>query len=454
MTNPEQNNIEETRRETLSACARDGDRRRLVGLVEAEHTADLAKAFAHLGADDQERLIELWPTEAVGELLGELAEHYSRDFFDRADHRLAARALAVLPADEAADLLDDLEEGPRRAILRAMPKDSAAEINELLAYPEDTAGGRMSLDFVSVDVDLDVGRAQDQIQRSIGEEQHTNLYLTDSQARLCGVVHMERLASAPRNTPVALLGEEDYPAVRPELDQEELAALFQRYDLLAVPVTDSDGLLLGEITVDDVLEVLREEATEDIFKMAATSDEELEVKSAFSVVRLRLPWLVICLGGALLSGTIIGLFSYALEQVIALASFIPVITAMGGNAGLQSSTVVVRNLALGRAEPRNILRTALRELRVGLLLGAFSGLIVGLAAWAIVGQPMLGLVVGLAMIGAIMVATVVGTYMPLLFKRIGVDPAVASGPFITTANDMIGLTIYLGLGMLMLEWLL
>ncbi|MCK4594536.1 magnesium transporter, partial [bacterium] len=183
------------------------------------------------------------------------------------------------------------------------------------------------------------------------------------------------------------------------------------------------------------------------------TDEELEVKGALSVVKLRLPWLLICLLGALLSGTIIHLFSYALEQVVALASFIPVITAMGGNAGLQSSTVVIRNLALGRIEGGSILRTALRELRVGGLLGLLSGLIVGLVAWALGGNPMLGAVVGAAMIGAIITATLMGAFMPLVFRKLGADPAVASGPFITTANDMIGLTIYLGLGMLLLRFL-
>lgn len=438
----------------LTELAASGDVDGLQRLAAAGHPADLSAAFAQLDEELQLRLLELWPPQSVAELLLEIGGHLAVDYFADVPVERAARAISVLDADEAADLLADIEPPLRERILAAASRETAAEISDLLTYPEDSAGGRMSLDYVSVPERLTVGRARGEVQQSIGDEQHINLYLTDDGARLVGVVFMERLASAAADKPLRDLIETDYKTVGPAMDQEELAALFQRYDLLAVPVTDDDGLLLGEVTVDDILDVLREEATEDIFKMAATSDEELEVRSAFSVVRLRLPWLLVCLLGALFSGTIIGLFSYAIEQVIALAGFIPVITAMGGNAGLQSSTVVVRNLALGRAEPKNILRSALRELRVGALLGFFCGLIVGALAWAVGGNPMLGVVVGTAMVGAIIIATLVGAFMPLFFKRIGVDPALASGPFITTANDIIGLTIYLGLGMLMLDLLL
>jgi len=423
-------------------------------LVLENHPADLAGGFVVLDEQDQERLLEIWPTEAVAPLLGEMSEHFAADYFESVPTRVAARALSVLPADDAADLLLSADPPRREQILEDIPKDLAEDIRALLSYPEDTAGGRMSLDFVNIPPDVDVETARGLVKQSIGDELHTLVYLVDSGARLVGVVTMEKLASTPHSRPVKDLIEPDYPSVPPTQDQEKLAALFKRYDLLAVPVVDETGVLLGEVTVDDVLEIVNEEATEDIFKMVGTSDEELEVRGAFSVVRLRLPWLLICLLGALLSGTIIHLFSYALEQVVALASFIPVITAMGGNAGLQSSTVVIRNLALGRIQKGSILRAALRELRVGSLLGLFSGLIVGGVAWAVGGNPMLGVVVGTAMIGAIIVATLMGAFMPLFFRRLGADPAVASGPFITTANDMTGLTIYLGLGMLLLKFLI
>ena len=423
-------------------------------LVLENHPADLAGALLILDVEDQERLLELWPTEAVAPLLGEMAEHFAADYFESVPPRVAARALAVLPADDAADLLLRADPDLRKKILEDIPGDLTEDIRALLSYPEDTAGGRMSLDFVSIPPDVDVETAQGLVKQSIGDELHTLVYLVDSGARLVGVVTMETLASTPHSRLVKDLIEPGYPSVSPAQDQEKLASLFKRYDLLAVPVVDSTGVFLGEVTVDDVLEIVHEEATEDIFKMVGTSDEELEVRGALSVVKLRLPWLLICLLGALLSGTIIHLFSYALEQVVALASFIPVITAMGGNAGLQSSTVVIRNLALGRIEKGSILRTALRELRVGSLLGLFSGMIVCGVAWAWGGNPMLGVVVGTAMIGAIIVATLMGAFMPLVFRRLGADPAVASGPFITMANDMTGLTIYLGLGMLLLKFLI
>ena len=439
--------------ERLQGLLGETDARDLRELVLGSHPADLAGAFATLDEEDQEKLLELWPTEAVAPLLAEMAEHFAADYFESVPPRVAARALAVLPADDAADLLLQADPLLREKIIENIPAELAEDIRALLSYPEDTAGGRMSLDFVSLPPDVDVETARGLVKQSIGEELHTLVYLVDSDAHLVGVATMEKLASTPRSRPVKDLIEPDYPRVSPAQDQEELASLFKRYDLLSVPVVDETGVLLGEVTFDDVLEIVHEEATEDIFKMVGTSDEELEVRGAFSVVRLRLPWLLICLLGALLSGTIIHLFSFALEQVVALASFIPVITAMGGNAGLQSSTVVIRNLALGRVEGGSILRAALRELRVGSLLGLFSGMIVGGVAWAVGGNPMLGVVVGTAMIGAIIVATLMGAFMPLFFRRLGADPAVASGPFITTANDMTGLTIYLGLGMLLLKFL-
>ncbi len=444
---------ETTLAEKLKGLLEKTDTFGLKALVLESHPADLAGSFATLDEEDQEGLIELWPTEAVAQLLGEIAEHFAAGYFEAVPPRVAARALAVLPADDAADLLLQADFQKRDNILRGIPTDLAEDIRALLTYPEDTAGGRMSLGFVSIPADVNVETAQNLIKQSIGDELHSFVYLVNEGARLAGVATMERLASAPHDLPVKDLIEPDYPSVPPDRDQEELASLFRRYDLLAVPVVDETGVLLGEVTVDDVLDIIREEATEDIFKMVGTSDEELEVKGAFSVVKLRLPWLLICLMGALLSGMIIHLFSYALEQVVALASFIPVITAMGGNAGLQSSTVVIRNLALGRIEGGSILRTALRELRVGGLLGLLSGLIVGTVAWALGGNPMLGAVVGVAMIGAIITSTLMGAFMPLVFRKLGADPAVASGPFITTANDMIGLTIYLGLGMLLLRFL-
>ena len=425
----------------------------LTELLDKHHPADLAQGFVELSPDEQEQLLTLWPTARVAELLSELAEHFAEGYFESVHPSVAARALGEVPADEAADLLFDLEEDEQEVILNHLPLAEATSVRKLLGHDEDTAGGRMGLDFVSVSPTVSVEEAQRLITESIGEERHVHCYLVDDSARFAGVVFIDRLTTADHNLPIGDLREDDYPTVLPGLDQEDLAALFQRYDLLAIPVVDETGVLLGEVTVDDILEVIREEASEDIFKMVGTSDEELEVRGALSVVRLRLPWLVICLAGALLSGAIIHLFSYALEKVVALAAFIPVITAMGGNAGLQSSTVVVRNLALGKVEPIGILRTVLRELRVGLLLGFFSGIIAGGVAWIMQGNPMLGAVVGMAMVGAIVISTLMGALMPLVFKKIGADPAVASGPFITTANDMIGLTIYLGLGMLLLRHL-
>jgi magnesium transporter len=246
----------------------------------------------------------------------------------------------------------------------------------------------------------------------------------------------------------------DVISVVTDMDQEEVAKLVARYNILAIPVVDTDGKLVGIITVDDVVDVIREEATEDILKLAGASEADLFQMSSFRAARMRLPWLLTSLLGGLITGVFVWLFQPAILQVIALASFIPVITAMGGNIGLQTSTLVVRGLATGRIESADLRAVFVKELVVGLLMGMFCGTIVGLVAQAWRGPAMLGVVVGVSMFAAITVASVMGTLMPILLRRLGIDPAISSGPFVTAANDITGLVIYLGLATALLQHLI
>jgi magnesium transporter len=280
------------------------------------------------------------------------------------------------------------------------------------------------------------------------------LYVTDAEGRLVGVVSLRQLLVVAPGTPLKKIMTTDVISVVTDMDQEEVAKLVARYNILAIPVVDTDGKLVGIITVDDVVDVIREEATEDILKLAGASEADLFQMSSFRAARMRLPWLLTSLVGGLITGVFVWMFQPAILQVIALASFIPVITAMGGNIGLQTSTLVVRGLATGRIESADLRAVFVKELVVGLLMGMFCGTIVGLVAQAWRGPAMLGVVVGVSMFAAITVASVMGTLMPILLRRLGIDPAISSGPFVTAANDITGLVIYLGLATALLQHLI
>ncbi|MYB71909.1 MAG: magnesium transporter [Gemmatimonadetes bacterium] len=267
------------------------------------------------------------------------------------------------------------------------------------------------------------------------------LYLIDQEGLLSGLVPLKRLLLASADTPVGTLANRSPIAVRSDMDQEEIAYIFAEYDLLVLPVVDDVGRLVGVVTVDDIFDVLEEETTEDMYEMAAISSEERTDRPAAGVVRLRLPWLLVCLGGTLLAGAVIKGFDDTLSKVLALSFFVPAVMAMGGNTGIQTATVTVRSLAIGQGQWGLVGR----ELRVALGLGGILGVLAwGVASWW-TGDARVGGCVGLAMGAAVVLAAVMGAVVPLVFRRIGVDPAVASGPLITTLNDGLSLLLYFGI---------
>jgi len=242
--------------------------------------------------------------------------------------------------------------------------------------------------------------------------------------------------------------------VRTDMDQEEVARVVEKYNILAVPVVDDNNRLKGIITVDDVIDVIRQEATEDIYKMAGASEEELLYgNKSFKIARLRLPWLLINLFGGVITGYLMWLFKLTLKEIIALISFIPVITGMGGNVGGQSATIMVRGFATGRIDFSTLRQVFFKEVRVGLIMGSVCGLTVGVVAWGWHGNPYLGMVVGLAMVIAMAVASTMGVIAPAAFKKLGIDPAIASTPFVQTANDITGILIYFGMATIFLSYL-
>jgi len=340
-----------------------------------------------------------------------------------------------------------------------LPFRQSQQIRPLLEYGEDTAGGIMTPVVVKVRDSATVDEAIHQLRNAAADEDFYAVYVVDDRERLVGLVPLRRLVVSPPDTPIRKIMQPDVISVRADEDQEEVVNLFRKYDLAAVPVVDGDGRLLGRVTVDDVIDALVEEADEDLFAMAGTEPEELDSTSVLRAARIRGTWLLFCLLGTVVSATIITVYQRRAgdaEHMLLLA-FVPMIAAMAGNTGIQTSTVVVRGLAMGDLAGRSLPLAVARELRVGLLVALGCAFVGGLIAIIFAsisighasGQPthplIVGVIVSLAMFWAVTAATVLGLTLPFVFRRIGVDPAIASGPFVTTGNDAISVAIYLSL---------
>jgi magnesium transporter len=356
--------------------------------------------------------------------------------------------LDEMESDDAADVLADLPPAIVEDVLERL--EDAEEVQGLLEYEEDTAGGIMGTDFVAVLESMTVGEATEEVRRNAESvEPIFAVYVVDSERHLLGIVSLKRLLLSRASSLVSSLLETDIISVTPELDQEEVARIMERYDLVAIPVVDAERRLVGRITVDDVIDVIREEAEEDIQRMSGVSNEEMTT-SVVKTSRGRLIWLLVGLAGAFLSALVIKAFAGEIEKAVVLAMFIPIVMAMGGNAGIQSSAIAVQGLASGDIWASDILRRLGKELAVALINGvvlalAITLLIMGVGWLGFLGGeniPSLCLTVALALLTVIVIAATIGAATPLALNRFGIDPAIATGPFITTSNDLLGLIVY------------
>ncbi|MFO0773234.1 MAG: magnesium transporter [Nitrospiraceae bacterium] len=420
------------------------------------HPADTAKVISHLSTPKDKRTVfELVRGEKQrGLVLSEL----DADSITAVLEELQAPDLAWLLKDQESDdvayVLGVLPNERAQDVLALMKTDVSTEVAGILQHPKDTAGGIMTTEFFSMPEDATAQDAIQGLQQATDAKNVYYLYVTDRDERLVGVLSLRQLLRVPAHTALKHIMTRDVLSVTVAMDQEEVARQVANYNLLAIPVTEQDGTLVGIITVDDVVDVIREEATEDMLKMAgAPEDDALSRSSSWSAARIRFPWLFTNLFGSLLSGAILWYFRYTLHEVAAIVSFIPVIAAMGGNVGLQSSTLIIRGLATGAIEQGDAWKVFFREIRVALLLGVACGALLTLIGALWHGHSELGMVVGASLLVAFVVSTSMATFMPIILKRNGIDPAVAAGPFVTTANDITGITIYLTLATLLLEYL-
>ncbi len=427
----------------------------IIKLISTFHPADIADLIDALDEEKKKKFFGLLQVETASDVIMEI-DDISRELIveDISQDKLT-QIVDDMESDDATDLISELPEEQAQRILSDIAKEDSEEVQELLQYEEDSAGGIMQLELVAVPQDVTVRDAIEQIRSRAHEvEDLHNVFIVDDDRKLVGVLPLRKLILASPESPIAPIMDSATINVTPEEDQEVVAEIFRKYDIVSLPVVDHAGKLLGRIMVDDVVDVIEQEDSEDIMKMAGIPEEDLVYGSRiFAISRARLPWLITNLFGGLLTGYLMWLFRIALHEILALVTFIPVITAMGGNIGIQSSSIMIRGFAVGRVDFNNLRRFLFNEIRIGLIMGIACGTLAGCAAVLWHKDPLLGPIVALAMVTGITVAAAMGTLIPAFFKKIQIDPAIASGPFVTTANDIVGIVIYLGIATLFLKYL-
>jgi magnesium transporter len=421
-------------------------------LLEEAHPADIAAVFRQLPLGDQVKVFRSLSAERAAEVLPELDDTALLDLVRALDEAEVSRVLDEMPAEHAADVVEELPSEQAEKILDLMEEEKSEEVQEILEYPEHSAGRLMSPEFVAVNERVTVEQAIEHIRKSVSEERAFELYVVTDHGHLVGVVPLRRLLIANPATPVFAIRDETVISVPAETDQEEVARVVAKYDLVAVPVVDQRNRLIGTIAVDDVIDIVGEEASEDIFRMAGSDAAELERRSPRQIAVMRLPWVLATLVIELFAGVVIHYFDQTLSRVILLASFMPVIQAISGNTGLQSVTMVVRGLATGQVRLDRWWEPLRRQIQTSSILGGVCGLVVGVIGffWH---SPAFGLVVGTSMFVSVNLSGAAGTIIPMLSKRLGFDPALTAGPFETALQDVLGVTIFLSLATALLHWL-
>lgn len=413
-------------------------------IVNKTHAADLSVVFRSLSANQQRMLFAMIEnTEQKGILFAELDKDAFLNLIEDMSVASIVDILESMPADDIVDIIGRFPGERAAEILEKMEDAGSEEVEDLLQYDDDTAGRIMVPDFIALKQEITAREVIESLQTEhMDVEMPFYLYVVNEYENLVGVCSLRQLVVVPPTTPLKEFMTTDVFSVSTDMDQEEVAKAVARYNILAVPVVDDTNRLVGIITVDDVIDIFREEATEDILKMAGVGEEYAETKTVLGSTRIRLPWLFASALGGMAAFLIIGRFEASLARYAYLAAFIPVIMGMGGNIGTQSSTIVVRGLATGRIDIRDFWSVIFKEVAVALILGLFYGILIGGVAHYQYSMWALAVSVSLAVLSSMVLAALLGSLVPMLFERIDVDPAVATGPFVTTAIDIISVYVY------------
>lgn len=439
--------------EYIESLAEEQQWEKIATLLTGYHFTDLADIVESLPRELHEPVFDLIDEKIKPDVLAELEGRASVDVLKSLTNAELAEIVEEMDRDDAADILGELSEARSEKVLNLMEAEDSEEVRELMKYDEESAGGIMTPEVLTIHDDLTIDQALAVIQEFDDDEPFYYAYVVDAANKLIGWIGLWELVKVRDRTRIVNeIAHTDVVYVKTDADQEEVARLMVKYDHAALPVVDADGRLVGRITMDDVMDVMEEEASEDIFRLAGSDDTELYNETPLQACRARLPWLLITLVAGFVTSSILRRFMNDLAQVLALSFFVPIVLAMGGNTGIQSSTLIIRSLALGTLEGKGITKLLSREIAAGAIMGVFCGVIIGIwADFLIRSSPdisefyspvFLAFTVGLALLSAMTFAAVFGAFVPIVLNKVRIDPAVASGPFVTASNDILALLIY------------
>jgi len=434
----------------VALALHDGDNARAAGAVKGLHTRVLADVIELLSPEHRVGLIQALGPAFNFEVLSEIDEAVRDQLSEALPNELLARAVTELETDDAAYLIENLEPADRDEILAQLPRGERAALERQLEYPEESAGRLMQSDFVAVAPYWTIGQVIEHARETDDlPDYFSEIFVVDPAFRVLGIVELSRLLRTKREVPISAIMDTDFQVVQATADQEEVARQFDRYDLMSAPVVDQNNKLVGVITIDDVVEVIQDEADEDMRALGGVGDESL-ADSVLQTARSRVPWLVVNLGTALLSSSVIKHFDATIGQMVALAVLMPIVASMGGNAGTQTMTVTVRALATSKLGAANAPRIISRETLVGLLNGLILSVVMASVVFLWFGSGKLGAVIGMAIVINLLIAALAGILIPLALHRLKLDPAPASGVFVTMVTDCVGFFAFLGLASVVL----
>jgi magnesium transporter len=424
------------------AAGRDED---VATVMAPLHAADVGDVLESLDAEERLHLVRLLGDRFDYSALTEVDESVRVELMDELPNSEIARGVSGLDNDDAVAILEDLEQEDRDEVLAKLPTFERLSLKRSLDFPEDSAGRRMQTDFIAIPPFWTVGQTIDYLRREPDlPDEFFQIYVVDASYQVLGTIALDKFLRAARATSIEALMNTNFVLVDANEDQEEAARDFERYDLVEVGVVDESKRLVGVLTIDDIVDVIHEEADEDIKLLAGVGDEDIS-DSTVDTVRSRVPWLVINLITAVAVSFVIGLFGATIDQMVALAVLMPIVASMGGNAGTQTMTVTVRALAMRELDGRRLRRLVGREMVVGMANGVIFAILIGLVTWARFGDLQLGIVIALAMVINLIVAGTAGILIPVMLDKFKADPAIASAVFVTTITDMVGFFAFLGI---------
>jgi magnesium transporter len=420
------------------------------------YPADIAHIINRLEFEEGDYLFSLLSTEDAGRVIVELDDDHREHFLETLKSQTISEIVEELPSDEATDIVGELTKEKAEEVLEELSEKDSSDLQELLRYDKSTAGGLMQKEVIVVHKKETVKKAVQAVRRAAreyGEEQLYNVFVVDDDNVVVGMLSISNLILLSPNRRIYKVMNPDIITIPSNMDQEEVAQIFKKYNAVSLPVVDNGGRLLGRITVDDIVDVMQEEHDEDVAHLIGSDAEELESRSPSQIAVLRLPWVLLTLLIELLAGVVISNFDGTLSRIILLASFMPIISAISGNTGLQSAAIIVRGLATGHVKLSEWWIPVLRQLQTTLIIGGVCGLVIGTIGGIWYGKVLFGGIVGFSMFISINISGFVGTSIPMLSKSLGFDPAITAGPFETAFQDVVGVTIFLSIATSLLHWL-